>query len=119
MAGLGADEDDVGLRPQPSSLTAPTIGAPRVPEALAPIAAIGMPKRVRIILDDNDNIPPTGQPIGHNGRTYILVPGVEVDVPEHIIGVLNDAVVRKPIVDPLTKKTVGYRDSLRFPYRKV
>ena len=69
-----------------------------------------------IILEENDNIPPTGQFFGINGRSFILKPGEKVSVPEGIISILNDAVMSTPIVD--SSNTVnGYRDRLRFPYR--
>ena len=76
-------------------------------------------KRIRIILEENENIPPTGQYFGINGRGYILKAGEEADVPVEIINVLNDAVMAVPQVDPSTQQVVGYRQRLRFPYRVV
>lgn len=75
--------------------------------------------RVRIILEENDNIPPTGQFIGVNGRGYMLKPGVEAVVPKEILSVLNDAVQEVPDIDPSTQQVVGYRKKLRFPYRVI
>jgi hypothetical protein len=75
--------------------------------------------RVKIILEENENIPPTGQYIGVNGRAYILRPGEEALVPREVISVLNDAVQEVPQIDPTTKQVVGYRKKLRFPFRVV
>jgi hypothetical protein len=87
---------------------------------VSPLAAkIVAPKRVRIVLEENENIPPTGQFFGHNGNTYLLRPGDEADVPVEILTVLNDAVQDVPQLDPTTRQVVGYRKKLRFPYRVV
>ena len=75
-------------------------------------------KRIRIILEENDNISPTGQFIACNGRAYILRPGEEADVPEELVSVLNDAVEDRPIVGP-DSRVVGWRKALRFPYRVI
>lgn len=77
------------------------------------------PKTVRILLEENDEIPPTGQFIGYNGLGYMLKPGVEVEVPETIIEILNNAVKSKPLIDPETRQISGWRDALRFPYRVI
>lgn len=74
---------------------------------------------VRIMLEENDNIPPTGQFFGINGRSYILKAGVEADVPAEIINILNDAEQSVPDVDPYTNQVMGYRKKLRFPYRVI
>lgn len=76
-------------------------------------------KTVRIILEENENIPPSGQFIGYNGKGYLMKPGEEVEVPETIIEILNHAVQSKPITDPQTRQVIGYRDGLRFPYRVI
>jgi len=73
-------------------------------------------KRVRIILEENDEIPPTGQFIGHNGVSYILQPGKEASVPAKLLNVLNDAIKSIPITDG-SNTVIGYKDKLRFPYR--
>jgi len=74
-------------------------------------------RMVEITLEENENIPPTGQFFGINGRTYILKPGVPAKVPLEIIHVLNDATMSVPEVDPYTNQVMGYRNRLRFPYR--
>lgn len=76
-------------------------------------------KRVWLVLEENDNIPPTGQFFGHNGTGFMLRAGIAVQVPIEILNILNDAVTSAPVVDPATKQIVEYRPRLRFPYRIV
>lgn len=82
------------------------------------VVAKATEKRVRIILEENDEIPPTGQFIGHNGVGYILKPGKEVAVPAKLLSVLNDAIKSVPITDG-SNTVIGYKDKLRFPYRML
>jgi hypothetical protein len=77
------------------------------------------PKRVRILLEENDNIPPTGQFIGVNGRGFMLRAGEEAEVPVEVIGALEGAVQDVPIVNPVTQQVEGYRKKLRFPFRVI
>lgn len=81
------------------------------------VASLAAEGRVRIVLEENDEIPPTGQYIGLNGVGYLLVPGEPADVPRGVISVLNAAVRDKPITQD--GRIVGYRQALRFPYRVV
>jgi hypothetical protein len=76
-------------------------------------------KIIRIVLEENDNIPPTGQFISVQGRTFILRPGEEADVPMAVVSVLDNAVQDVPTIDPGTKQVTGYRKRHRFPYRIV
>jgi hypothetical protein len=80
--------------------------------------ALATAPRVRIILEENDEIPPTGQFFGINGRSYILRPGEESSVPAELLEVLDGAVKSVPILDA-GNAVVGYRDRLRFPYRVI
>lgn len=75
-------------------------------------------KRVKIILEENDQIPPTGQFFGVQGKGYILRPGEVAEVPLSIINILNCAVGSVPVMDG-GQRVTGYRDRLRFPYRVV
>lgn len=75
-------------------------------------------RRMRIVLEENDLIPPTGQFFGINGRPYLLRPGEEADVPMEIIGALGDAIMETPITDA-NGNIEGYRKRLRFPYRVI
>lgn len=76
-------------------------------------------RRIRIVLEENSDISPTGLFIQINGRPYILQPAMEADVPPEVVNVLNDAVMSTPVVDPLTQRVTGFRSRLRFPYRVV
>src|SRR5690348_2342401 len=76
-------------------------------------------ERTWIVLEENDEIPPSGQFIGHNGTGYLLKPGEPAHVPNHIIEILDHAVTSMPVLDPTTKQVVGHRDKMRFPYRRV
>lgn len=73
-------------------------------------------KRVKIILEENDNIPPTGLFIGINGRSFLLRAGEEVEVPVEVVEVLNDAVEDVPRTDG-NNNVLDYRKKMRFPYR--
>jgi len=81
--------------------------------------ATGMPERVWILLEENDEIPPTGLYLGHNGTGYLLRPGEPVSVPSFLLGVLDAAVMTVAVTDPQTKRVIGYRDRMRYPYRRV
>ena len=83
------------------------------------VSAQPVERTVRIVLEENENIPPTGQFIACNGRTFMLRAGDEADVPAAVLNVLNAAVQDVPQIDPATKQVVGYRRKLRFPYRVV
>lgn len=76
-------------------------------------------KRVKILLEESDEIPPTGLPIGHNGRAYVIKPGEVVEVPQFLLDILDNAVMSVPVVDPATKQVVGYRERLRYSYRRL
>ena len=95
--------------------------SPRRPQQAAMVEKkepIGVKRNtIRIILEDNENIPPTGQFFGFNGRGYIIRPGEEVDVPPGIVDILNNAETSVAIVDPRSGKVVGHRKRMRFPYR--
>ena len=108
------DDSTIPLATAGEKMTPARVDAP--PER-APASAPYQGPRVRIVLEDNDNIPPTGQFFGHNGRGFILRSGEEADVPPELIGILNDAVWDAPIVDSQTQQIIGYRKRLRFPYR--
>jgi len=75
--------------------------------------------RVRIVLEDSDFIPPTGQFFGADGVGYMLKANMAADVPASIISILDTCVMSTPVVDPETLQVTGYRDRLRFPYRVV
>jgi hypothetical protein len=82
-------------------------------------SSVKTPARCKIILEEDPAIPPTGLFISANGRPYLLMAGVEAQVPQEVISVLNDAVSSAPIIDPQTQKVTGYRSRLRFAYRRI
>lgn len=82
-------------------------------------AAKGMPRMTWIVLEENEDIPPTGLPISHNGNACIIRAGEPVQVPDHILNVLDTAVMSSPQIDPTTRQVLGYRERMRFPYRRV
>jgi hypothetical protein len=72
-----------------------------------------------IILEENDDIPPTGLPLGHNGTAYLVRPGEPVQVPVQVLNVLDDAVTSVPVRESGTDRVIGHRERMRFPYRRV
>lgn len=86
--------------------------------AKAELKRLGI-ETTEIVLEENENIPPTGLFVGHNGRGYMIVPGEPVTVPNFILGVLNDAQMAAPVTDSKSLKVVGYRNRMRYPYRRV
>lgn len=83
---------------------------------VAPTTSEAAVRRTRIVLEDSDQIGPSGQFFGANGKGYMLRPGEEAEVPDSILNILDTAVASVPIVDN-TQTVIGYRDRLRFPYR--
>jgi hypothetical protein len=82
-------------------------------------ALVKAPVRATIVLEEDAAIPPTGLFISANGRPYLLMAGVEAQVPPEVISVLKDAVTSMPVIDPQTQRVTGYRSRLRFPYRQI
>lgn len=76
-------------------------------------------KTVRIILEENDNIPPTGLFVGENGRGYLIRPGEEVELPLGVLEILTNAVVSVPTIDPQSLQVIGYRDKMMYPHRII
>jgi hypothetical protein len=75
-------------------------------------------QRIRIILEDNDQIPPGGQFAQVQGRPFLLQSGMEMDAPVSLLDVLDHAVTSIPVTDE-NRNVIGYRDRLRFPYRVI
>lgn len=125
-SSAGKDEEIARLQAHIARLQGPTdlkveVAAPYAPvdNVLQTTAPVGMPKTVRIILEEVENMPPTGQTFALNGKAYLIRPGEPVDVPIGILEVIDNAIAAKPIHDPQTMKVIGYRNTHRFPYRVV
>lgn len=110
-AALAGDE-------APAKPLAPRGKATKAAAKPAAKLATATEKKVRIMLEDNDQIPPGGQFIAVNGRSFLIQAGHEVDVPESVVDVLNHAVMSVPIRDEM-QSVIGYKDRLRFPYRVI
>jgi hypothetical protein len=74
--------------------------------------------RIRIMLEDNDQIPPGGQFVSADGRAFLIQAGYEVNVPYSVLDVLDHAIMSVPVKDR-NDTVIGYRDRLRFPYRVI
>lgn len=81
--------------------------------------ATAKPDTVKIVLEENDEIPPTGLFVGLNGRGYLIRAGEEVSVPLGVAEILEHAITSVPQMDPQTRQVVGYRDRMRYPFRYV
>lgn len=110
--------NELDLAELESNLADPAPEKP-VKKAKAPVPEAVAPTTVRIVLDESDDIPPTGLFLGLNGRGYMLRPGVEVDIPLGLKEILDHAVISTPDVDPATKQIRGYRNRLKYNYRQV
>src|ERR1035437_7697278 len=95
------------------------LGSNLSPETDKKVPPVGMPETVRIVLEENDNIPSNGLYLGHNGSGYLLRPGMEANVPVGLIDILDHAVESRPVIDPITRQPTGWRDRMRYPYRRV
>ena len=78
-------------------------------------------KRVKLTVQDSEETPGEGDTkrhfFGHNGRSWAIPMGIEVNVPEGVINVIKDAKVSIPVIDPVTKKATGaMRDRNRFSW---
>lgn len=108
--------------PAQAPASTPTTKASKTAKApaatAAPAAKTPGQRRFRIVLEDSTDVPPTGLPLGINGRTYLLRPSEEAIVPEEVVHILNDAVLDTPQTDGNGNIT-SYRSRLRFPYRML
>lgn len=76
------------------------------------------PKTIKLILEENENIPPTGQFFGINGVSFVLRPGEVAVVPWGIKEILDNAVENTPVRDG-SNRVIGTRKKLRYPYTIV
>jgi hypothetical protein len=97
----------------------PNVFNSQISESAREIAEKAGIKYIRIVLEESSDIPPTGLFVSHNGRPYMISPGEPVDVPEFLLGVLDDAKMSSPIIDSNSRRVLGYRDRMKYPYRRV
>lgn len=83
------------------------------------VKTVVKPKMVRIVLEENDNIPPCGQFVCLNGATWMIRPGYEVNVPVGVTEILDNAVEMRAVINPQTRQCIGWTKRLRYPYRRV
>lgn len=74
---------------------------------------------IRILLEESNDIPPSGLFLQHNGRPYMLKPGMEVDIPLFLKEILDHAIITVPQVDPITRQVVGWRSRQKYAYRVI
>lgn len=74
-------------------------------------------KAVRMVLEENKEVPPTGLFVQVNGDPFVIVPGEPVEVPDFLLAHLDNCTVGVPVMDPQTQQVVGFRNRQRFPYR--
>ena len=72
-----------------------------------------------IVLEENQDIPPTGLFLSHNGDGIMIVAGEPVLVEDKYIEILDQAETSVPHIDPSTQRVLSHRKRLRFPYRRV
>lgn len=70
---------------------------------------------VDITLSDCDEMGPTGQYFGVNGRGFVLLPNVRYTVPKYLLSAIDNAVTGKPVV-ARDGSLQGFRHVTRFPY---
>ena len=75
-------------------------------------------KRVKIILEEHESIPPTGQYVGVNGKGFQVMRGVEVTVPLSVVHVLENAVATRSITDD-QGRVVGQQNYHAAPFRVI
>ncbi len=75
-------------------------------------------RKFRIVLEENDQIPPTGQFLSVNGEAIVIKPGEEVTVKQKFLHVLENALASMPIVGD-DQRVIGYRDRMRMPFRNL
>lgn len=113
-------EDVFGGEPVAEKDPAPAAGTKKAaPKKKAP-AAKADPKAnyTKIKLSHSKDIPPSGLYIGHNGKGYLLKPGIEADVPDFLLDVLDNAVMKTPVIGS-NGSVQGWEDQPRFMYSIV
>jgi hypothetical protein len=95
--------------PEDDSESVPRNARSKLSDVPPPVKTVS---RVKIVLEEDPGIPPTGLYISANGRPYLLMPGVEAEVPQEVVSVLNDAVTRCRSSIRKPSASTGYRPRL-------
>jgi len=93
------------------------VAKPVEAEIPAAVSVTAPPKRVKIVLEENANIPKTGQFFGVNGASYILKPGHVALVPQGLVDVLENAIEHVPVIEEGSLRVVDMRKKYRYPFR--
>ena len=117
MSEISIDDFQVPEDDVPAVKTAKTKAAPEIKYAWQ--RKYPKAKLVKIILDENDEIPPTGLFVNINDDSFVIVAGEEVEVPDFLVSHLDNCVKSMPVIDPNTRQVLSYRDRARFTYRVV
>jgi hypothetical protein len=104
------DMDDVEL---------PTVKAEPNSAGVQTKAPKDMQETVSIILEDNDDIPPTGLYVAMNGDGYRIPKGSPCRIPKFLKQVLDDATVSVPVTDPNTGQVIEWRNKQKYAYRMI
>lgn len=70
---------------------------------------------VLIRLHDSEDMPPTGQPFGVNGRFFVMGSNRWYRIPEWLLSTIDNCVVSRPIQND-QMQFIGTRNMKRFPY---
>ena len=106
-------EPVVTKRPMPATKVA---AKPKEATAAKPV---GMPTTIRVRIEENPAIPPSGLFVGLNGRGYLIRPGEEVNLPVGVVEVLKNAVESAPVLKAGTNQIIGFRPRMRYPFTVV
>jgi hypothetical protein len=105
------DEDDM------EDVTLPTVKAEPNPASPQHSTPTRSKELMEIWLEDHPDIPPTGLYVGHNGDGYRIPKGQWVRIPKFLKGVLDDAIVSSPVINPETGQPETWIDKRKYNYQ--
>lgn len=114
---LSDDDDDMQNVALPSAASAVTVEVESKTQGAAVVTPKQMLDAVRIILEENSDIPPGGLFISHNGNGFRIPVGVPVMIPTFLKEILDHAVITVPVIDPNDNAIIGHRDRMKYSYR--
>lgn len=74
--------------------------------------------KVPVRFHEAEDMPPGGIQVQVNGYAYVIQPGVVVEVPRAVLGVIDNAIQTKPVISA-DGKVRGYRDVPRYSYTRM